>query len=293
MNGLLVVDKSGGVTSREVVNRAQDWFPKGTKLGHTGTLDPLATGVLVICVGHATRLVEFVQAMGKQYEARFRLGVTSTTDDADGVMTESQGVGTPAENVVRDALSGFVGDIDQVPPAVSALKVSGQRAHELARRGRAVSLAPRTVRVEAIRVQRYEWPHLDVEIDCGKGTYVRSIARDLGTKLGVGGMVQALRRTRVGPFTAEQGVGPDASPADAKARLLPTAAVAEAMTKVRVSAVAARRFREGVTVAALAVDPGPYERTAAVFDDAGGFVGIGTMELGGAVRPTVILDRWA
>lgn len=293
MNGLLVVDKPGGMTSRDAVNHAQAWFPRGTKVGHTGTLDPLATGVLVVCVGHATRLAEFVQAMGKTYAARFRLGATSTTDDADGEVTETPGRVPPGEAAVRDALAGFVGEIEQVPPAVSALKVDGKRAHDLVRRGRDVSPAPRPVRVDAVRVVRYDWPFLDAEVDCGKGTYIRSIARDLGAKLGVGGLVQTLRRTRVGPFAAGQGIAPDATADEARSRLLPPSAVAGSMTRVRVSAFAAKRFREGVSVMPVAVEAGPDAVTAAVFDEAGGFVGVGATGPGGAVRPTVILDRWA
>jgi tRNA pseudouridine55 synthase len=221
MNGLLVIDKPVGVTSRDVVNRVQRWFPKGTKIGHTGTLDPLATGVLVVCVGAATRLADLVQAMGKSYRSRFRLGARSDTDDADGTVTQVSGVMPPTGEQVRAALDAFVGLIEQLPPTYSALKLGGRRAHELARRGKVVSLAPRTVKVDAVRLLGYEWPFVDVEIDCGKGTYIRSIARDLGEKLGCGGLVETLRRTRVGPFTAEQGVGVDVPPEVGRAKLLP------------------------------------------------------------------------
>src|SRR4051812_48814027 len=199
MNGLLVIDKPGGMTSRDVGNRVQRWFPRKTKIGHTGTLDPLATGVLVVCVGAATRLADFVQAMGKTYAARFRLGATSTTDDADGEVTVNAAAVPPTRDQIGAAIPAFLGLVEQVPPAFSALKLDGRRAHELARSGKDVQLAARTVRIDAIRVRAYEWPFLDVEIDCGKGTYIRSIARDLGAKLGCGGMVETLRRTRVGP----------------------------------------------------------------------------------------------
>jgi tRNA pseudouridine55 synthase len=225
MNGLLVIDKPSGMTSRDAVNRVQRWFPRGTKIGHTGTLDPLATGVLVLCVGTATKLADVVQAMGKAYTSRFRLGATSDTDDADGTLTKRAGAVPPSEDQVRAALAGFVGVIEQLPPAYSALKLNGRRAHELARSGKAVSLAPRPVRVDAARLVRYEWPFADVEVDCGKGTYIRSIARDLGEKLGVGGLVETLRRTRVGPFTAEQGVGLDVEWDVARAKLLPMSVV--------------------------------------------------------------------
>src|SRR5205823_5252216 len=145
MDGLLVIDKPGGMTSRDVVNRVQRWFPRKTKIGHTGTLDPLATGVLVVCVGAATRLAEYVQAMGKTYTSRFRLGATSTTDDADGDVTETRGAVPPTREQIETARMLFVGAIAQVPPAFSALKVSGERAHDLARSGQEVRLAPRPV----------------------------------------------------------------------------------------------------------------------------------------------------
>src|SRR4051812_48863788 len=158
MNGLLVIDKPGGMTSRDVVNRVQRWFPRKTKIGHTGTLDPLATGVLVVCVGAATRLADLVQGMGKSYASRFRLGATSTTDDADGEVAPRPGAVPPTRGQIDTALPAFLGPVEQVPPAFSALKVDGRRAHALARQGREVSLAARTVRIDAVRVLAYEWP---------------------------------------------------------------------------------------------------------------------------------------
>src|SRR5215471_14905813 len=129
MNGLLVIDKPGGMTSRDAVNRVQRWFPRKTKIGHTGTLDPLATGVLVVCIGAATRLADYVQAMGKSYTSRFRLGATSTTDDADGTITETPSATAPRREAIDVALAEFIGHVQQIPPAFSALKLDGQRAH--------------------------------------------------------------------------------------------------------------------------------------------------------------------
>lgn len=225
MNGWLVVDKAAGMTSRDAVNRVQRWFPRGAKIGHTGTLDPLATGVLVLCIGSTTKLAHVVQGMGKSYTSTFRLGATSDTDDADGIVTATPAAVDPGEARVREALAAFVGTIEQLPPAFSALKVNGQRAYDLARKGNAVTLAPRPVHVEAVRLVAYQWPFAEVEVDCGKGTYIRSIARDLGAKLGVGGLVATLRRTRVGIFTAEMGVPLDAEPSAAREKLLPPAVV--------------------------------------------------------------------
>lgn len=293
MNGLLVIDKPGGMTSRDVVNRVQRWFPRKTKLGHTGTLDPLATGVLVVCVGAATRLADYVQAMGKTYVSRFRLGATSTTDDADGGITANPVAVPPAREQIDAALPAFIGTIEQVPPAFSALKLDGKRAHDLARKGQDVALAARTVRIDAIRGLAYEWPFLDVEIDCGKGTYIRSIARDLGANLGCGGLVQTLRRTRIGPFTVEQGIGLDVSPEEARAKLLPMAAAVEGMAKVSISAEDARRFRSGQPVKYLASGERqlPEGSELAVLDETGELVGIGAA-IRDAVRPMIVFgDR--
>ena len=225
MNGFLVVDKPGGMTSRDAVNRVQLWFPRRTKIGHTGTLDPLATGVLVLCIGGATKLADRVQATPKRYETRIRLGATSDTDDADGAVVETVVTAIPTREAVEAALPAFVGLIEQLPPQYSALKVEGRRAYDLARSGAAVALRPRPVRVDAILVRDYGWPWLDLSIDCGKGTYIRSIARDLGAALGVGGIVQALRRTRVGPFQVEKAITLDSSPAQARAALVPVEAM--------------------------------------------------------------------
>jgi tRNA pseudouridine55 synthase len=221
MDGFLVIDKPAGMTSRDVVNIAQRWFPRKTKIGHAGTLDPLATGVLLLAVGTATKLVERVQAMGKTYQTRILLGFTSDTDDADGTLTAFPAGEVPTEKMICDLLPQFIGEILQLPPIVSALKIDGRRAYDLARRGQEVKLQPRTVRVDAIRIHGYEWPHLDLEIDCGKGTYIRSIARDIGEKLTCGGLVQTLRRTRIGEFTAERGIGVDATAEEAHSNLLP------------------------------------------------------------------------
>jgi tRNA pseudouridine55 synthase len=221
MDGFLVIDKPTGMTSRDVVNIAQRWFPRKTKIGHAGTLDPLATGVLVLCVGAATKLVERVQAMGKTYRTRILFGFTSTTDDADGTIAAYAAGEVPTETMIRELLTQFVGEIQQLPPTVSALKIDGRRAYDLARRGEQVILRARTVRVDAIRLLGYEWPHLDLEIDCGKGTYIRSIARDIGEKLNCGGLVQTLRRTRIGGFTAELGIGVGATRELAHSKLLP------------------------------------------------------------------------
>src|SRR5438270_8450848 len=174
-HGLLVLDKPLGETSRAAVDRAQRWFPRGTRLGHTGTLDPLATGVLVLCVGHATRLTEYVQAMGKTYVTDVTLGARSATDDAEGPVTPVPDARPPDRPAVEAAVAGFVGSIEQVPPAFSAAKVTGRRAYDLARQGAAVNLTARTVRIDGIDILEYAYPTLRLEVRCGKGTYIRSV----------------------------------------------------------------------------------------------------------------------
>jgi len=285
MNGLLVIDKPSGMTSRDVVNRVQKWFPRKTKIGHTGTLDPLATGVLVVCIGTATRLADYVQAMGKSYTSRFRFGASSTTDDADGTVTETPDAVSPTREQVETALASFVGTIEQMPPAYSALKLDGVRAHKLARAGKDVPLAARRVRIDAIRLVGYEWPFADVEVDCGKGTYIRSIARDAGECLGVGGMVQTLRRTRVGPFTAEQGVSIDADPGHVK--LLPMSLAVAGMPRVVVEPEIVARLRHGQRVR-FELPVGEAIRPIAVFQPDGEFVGTVLPHESGTIKADVL-----
>lgn len=292
MNGILVIDKPAGLTSRDVVNQVQRWFPKRTKIGHTGTLDPLATGVLVLCLGVATRLADYVQAMGKTYQSQFRLGATSTTDDADGEIVENPGAKPPSREEIDSVLAGFCGLIQQVPPAYSAVKVSGERAHHLARVGQQVQLAPRAVRIDAIRVVRYDWPYLDLEIDCGKGTYIRSIARDLGAKLGCGGLVQTLRRIRVGPFTVEQGIRLEESAEAARQRLLPLSAAVAHMPQVMLELPQARRFAQGqVLRVPPRVQPRTGPRPVAVITPDQQLIGIGECDASGRLRPVIVLGN--
>jgi tRNA pseudouridine55 synthase len=291
MNGLLVIDKPGGMTSRDAVNRVQRWFPRKTKIGHTGTLDPLATGVLVVCVGAATRLADYVQAMGKRYVSRFRLGATSTTDDADGTLTETPNAIPPTREQIDAALAKFVGMIEQVPPAVSALKVEGKRAHDLVRKGQDVQLAARTVRIDAIRVTGYEWPYLDVEVDCGKGTYIRSIARDLGAALGCGGLVQTLRRTRVGGYLAEDAIGLDHDPTTLREDLHPMCSALSVLPVVRIPTASIVHFRHGQTVTCL---EGTSQAVGSEVAVTGGYeevLGVGVVQAQGVVKPKLVLKQ--
>jgi len=216
-SGLLVIDKSLGNTSMRVcsVVRARlraGGAPKRVKVGHAGTLDPLATGVLVVLVGRATRLCERVMGGAKGYLAEIDLAHVSPTDDFESDPEPVELAEAPSREDVRAACARFVGQIRQVPPAHSAIKVDGKRAYTEARAGRAPDLAPRSVRIDSIEVRSYQWPRATLEIRCGKGVYIRSLARDLGRALGAGGMLASLRRTRVGPFSLEHAATLDALP---------------------------------------------------------------------------------
>ncbi|MFQ3651801.1 MAG: tRNA pseudouridine(55) synthase TruB [Gemmataceae bacterium] len=278
IEGLLVLDKPQGMTSRAAVDHALRWFPRRTKLGHTGTLDPLATGVLVVCVGRATRLVEYVQQMSKTYQSIFTLGAISATDDADGPLTPLN-ARDPGEAAVRAELAKLVGTLQQVPPTYSAAHVAGQRAYDRVRRGQTVQLEARPVQVYGITLLRYAYPEVEVRVECGKGTYIRSLARDLGAALGVGAYVSMLRRTRVGPFTPEQ-----ATPLDAVVpRLLPAWLALAQLPRGCIAPQDQERLRQGQAVAVQ----GDEAQHAAIWCEET-LVAIGRIQ-GGRVWPTKVL----
>ncbi|MDA1232266.1 MAG: tRNA pseudouridine(55) synthase TruB [Planctomycetota bacterium] len=204
--GVLNVYKPGGVTSRDVVNSVQRLI-RPTKCGHAGTLDPMATGVLLIGIGPATRLTTMLQDGTKTYVAEFVLGQSSDTDDNTGKMQQHPAPDNlPNAEAINARLQSMTGIVSQVPPIFSAVHVDGQRAYDLARRGQAVELSAKNVEIHSIRLLSCEWPRLELEIICGSGTYIRSIARDLGNDLGCGGLMSRLERTKVGRFAAIDGI---------------------------------------------------------------------------------------
>jgi tRNA pseudouridine55 synthase len=201
-SGILVVDKPLGVTSFDVVRRVR----RGTgekRVGHAGTLDPAATGVLVVLLGQATRITEYLMDMPKTYRGTIRLGTSTTTYDAEGAVVSEADASGVTEKILREALAKFVGEIEQVPPAHSALKVDGERAYHRARRGEAVALKARPVSVYRIDLLRYDPPVAEIEVECGRGTYIRSLTHDVGERLGCGAHLASLVRSRIGPFTIE------------------------------------------------------------------------------------------
>ncbi|WP_255361996.1 tRNA pseudouridine(55) synthase TruB, partial [Mycobacterium sp. 1081908.1] len=201
--GLVVVDKPAGMTSHDVVGRCRRIFST-RRVGHAGTLDPMATGVLVIGVERATKILGLLTAASKSYAATIRLGQTTSTEDAEGEVLQTVPAGHVTDSQIEAAVAGLRGDIEQVPSAVSAIKVDGRRAYRLVREGQTVELAARPVRIERFEVLAVRRDgdviDVDVDVDCSSGTYIRALARDLGAALGVGGHLTALRRTRVGRF---------------------------------------------------------------------------------------------
>lgn len=205
-NGLLVLDKPAGPTSHDCVGRARRWF-ETRKVGHAGTLDPFATGVLVLAIGRATRLLEYVAGCDKAYRGTVLLGRATSSDDRDGETISSADAASLAAAQVAAALAQFVGVIQQQPPMASAKKIDGQRLHKLHRQGKVVERQPATVRVDRLDLIAFTpGPEATAEIEvvCGPGTYIRALARDLGEALGVGGHLAALRRTRVGDWSLDE-----------------------------------------------------------------------------------------
>ncbi len=205
--GIVVVDKPPGMTSHDVVGRCRRIFST-KKVGHAGTLDPMATGVLVIGIERATKILGLLTGASKSYAATIRLGQTTSTEDAEGELLQSVSAAHVTTEAVAEAMARLRGDIRQVPSAVSAIKVDGRRAYQLVREGHAVELQARPVRIdrfELLAVRSHEQlVDLDVEVDCSSGTYIRALARDLGAALGVGGHLTSLRRTRVGRFELDR-----------------------------------------------------------------------------------------
>jgi tRNA pseudouridine55 synthase len=298
--GLVIVDKPGGMTSHDVVARVRRLA--GTrKVGHAGTLDPMATGVLVIGVEKATRLLGYLTLTEKEYAATIRLGQSSSTDDAEGEITAGAPAGDVSTAVLTAAIAGLTGEIEQVPPAVSAVKVDGQRAYRLTRAGAAPELKPRPVTVYEFTVTgvRREGPLLDFDaiVRCSSGTYIRALARDLGAALGTGGHLTRLRRTRVGGYRIE-----DARTLEQLAErfeVLPLAqAAAAAFPSRTLTADEARRLAHGGRLAATpatpaATTPATGQATAPAAGPSAAYAPDGTLialvpEESGQARPLVV-----
>ncbi|WP_204034476.1 tRNA pseudouridine(55) synthase TruB [Micromonospora qiuiae] len=288
-DGLIVVDKPGGVTSHDVVARVRR-LARTRRVGHGGTLDPMATGVLVIGVNRATRLLTYVIGADKSYTATIRLGQATVTDDAEGDVTSTTPAGRLTDDGIRSALAALTGEIDQVPSAVSAIKINGQRAYKRVREGESVELPARRVTVSrldvlAIRREQPDVVDVDVDVACSTGTYIRAIARDAGLALGVGGHLTALRRTAVGGFRLAEAVTLDELERRAPDLVdLPLAVAAQRFFPRRdASADEAKVLSHGGPLDPVGL-PGPY----AVFDPAGGLIAI-VSERAGRARAEIVL----
>lgn len=246
--GLLNLHKPAGMTSRQVVNLIQR-LVRPAKVGHAGTLDPLATGVLVVCVGAATRLIQYIQQMPKGYRGTFLLGRHSPTEDVEGEVSQLASPPVPTRERIVTAAKAMVGRIEQRPPAYSALKVEGRRAYQLARRGQPVELKPRTVTVYRLEVTAYDYPQLTLEVDCGSGTYIRSLGRDLAESLGTAAVTSALVRTSIGGFRLEEAIDPNrVTKANWADHLLPPLRAVESLPRIVLSVEEISRIRDGLTI---------------------------------------------
>jgi tRNA pseudouridine55 synthase len=246
-SGILLMDKPEGVTSFEVVRRARRALGI-RKIGHLGTLDPMATGLLPLCLLEATKLVPFLMPEAKVYRAQVRLGITTDTQDATGaIVATSEAMPAPAE--IYRVAAGFLGELTQVPPRYSALHCQGERAYRRARRGEAVDLAPRTVTVYELRVDEVAIPEFTMTVKCSQGTYVRTLAQDMGDALGCGAHLAGLRRLAVGEFRVEEALAlaalAELSREELEPRIIPLSQCLPGLRPVEVEAGEARRLRQG------------------------------------------------
>lgn len=294
-HGFVVVDKVGGMTSHDVVSRTRKLLGM-KKVGHSGTLDPSATGVMVVGVGRVTRLLGFLKDLPKRYVAEVVFGVETTTLDADGEVTATYDMSGIALADIAEAAKGFVGDIEQIPPMISAVRVSGKRLHEWAREGREVERPPRQVQVHSIEVGKgsveASGPVARLDVRCGSGTYIRTLAADIGTALGGGAHVATLRRLAVGSFVVEEACDVEQL-ADRPPPLLPPAAGLRDYPSIAVDEKEANDVRHGRCLPdrpVLGVDDAPEDSSSpfAVTDTEGNLLAVFTKS-NGLLRPKVVL----
>ena len=248
VNGWLLVDKPSGVTSHDIVQHTRRIIP-GCRIGHTGTLDPLATGLLVLCLGNTTRLSEYLVSQSKQYSAVVRLGQTTTSYDADGDIISENNVSVDVAGI-KSILPSFLGCIEQVPPIYSAIKIGGTRAYKLARSGKTVKMSSRSVCINKLTLIDYCSPDVTLEISCSSGTYVRSLAHDLGQSLKCGAHLQDLRRDVVGPFNLQQAytledIEQAFDSGEIESILLPSSKAMVGWQEIRLDADAVRKIQHG------------------------------------------------
>jgi len=291
VQGILLLDKPVGITSNHALQRVKRLY-NAQKAGHTGSLDPLADGLLPLCFGGATKISAFLLDADKRYWVRVRLGETTTTQDGEGEILERRPTDGVTEDRLRQVVEGFVGEIEQVPPMYSALKHQGERLYKLAREGVEVEREARAVTIHSIEIGVVELPEFELDVRCSKGTYVRTLAADIGEALGCGAHVTALRRTGVGPYRAEQMVTMEAIQAAAEqgqealdALLLPVDSALGDWPEVRLTPDSAFYMRQGQPVLAPRAPSSGMVRMY----DAGGFIGIGEVLDDGRIAPRRML----
>jgi tRNA pseudouridine55 synthase len=292
-DGLVVVDKAAGWTSHDVVGKLRGVYGQ-RRVGHAGTLDPDATGVLLVGLGRVTRLLRFLQETGKSYRARVAFGVATDTLDASGAVLERAEMSITREQLTT-AADAFTGDIEQIPPMVSALKVGGRKLYELARRGEEIERTPRAVRIDVLEIEEFEpgpYPEATLRVDCSSGTYVRSLAADLGSALGGCAHLASLRRLRVGSFTIDEARSIDAIAPDPDAAVLSPAAAMRDLEQVVVDAEQARAVSHGATFAATVVPDDAGSGPFAFVDDGGTLLAVYERR-GRGVKPAVVLGAEA
>lgn len=283
-NGILVIDKSAGWTSQDVAAKLRGVFHE-RRVGHGGTLDPMATGVLPVFIGRATRAAEFLESAEKEYVAGLRLGVVTDTQDTSGTVLETNSVCVTRAQL-ETALRQFLGPIEQIPPMYSAIKINGQKLYELARRGQEVARRPRSITIHALELLEGEGADWTVRVRCSKGTYVRTLCHDLGRALGCGGCMSSLRRTRAGSFTLAQAVTMQqvldfAAGQDPQQLLMPVDAVFAAHPPLIVTLGQAAKLKNGAQVKDWQFQPGTYR----VYAEDGEFLLLGRVE--GGVLTTI------
>lgn len=283
-NGILVIDKSAGWTSQDVAAKLRGVFHE-RRVGHGGTLDPMATGVLPVFIGRATRAAEFLESAEKEYVAGLRLGVVTDTQDTSGTVLETNSVCVTRAQL-EAALRQFLGPIEQIPPMYSAIKINGQKLYELARRGQEVARKPRSITIHALELLEGEGADWTIRVRCSKGTYVRTLCHDLGRALGCGGCMSSLRRTRAGSFTLAQAVTMQqvldfAAGQDPQQLLMPVDAVFAAHPPLIVTLGQAAKLKNGAQVKDWQFQPGTYR----VYAEDGEFLLLGRVE--GGVLTTI------
>jgi len=282
MDGFLNLHKPAGMTSRQVVDQMQRLLGM-RRVGHAGTLDPLATGVLVVAAGAATRLIEYVQQTPKSYLGTFLLGRHSPTEDLEGEVTELANPPLPTAEQLSAAARALTGPIQQRPPVYSALKIQGRRAYDLARKGRAVELQPRTVTIHRLDVVSYQYPEVVLRVECSSGTYMRSLGRDLAESLGTTAVMSALERTAIGGFRIAEAADPWQLTAEScAARLLPLACAVTQLPTIVLSADEIVRIQHGLTIVRDAL---PAAQEIAALDATGRLVAVVGPQEQGVLRP--------